>query len=269
MADIKVSPMSGTGDGTDKKFRVEVKVDENEAKRPLTYKINVKGCDGMYTKQVNVTQGASNIQVIPEFDYLVIRYWWGKVNDSSLDPETQDYINSLNPTGVDYDSATAFINTGLSSSSGPIDNVYVGWSMPATSATVTVGDAPDYYMEWGRDNQAGGKEAVLLSMNNLLKGHESTLPDVIRINVKGNWYGTRGTGKVYITFTAYLGGTMALDKPTYNFINTGGSQVYIGKAVADVSAVGQTNYQNNFSKYSDVAVISYDKTTHAGTIETV
>lgn len=62
---------------------------------------------GGESKNVTITQAAGEqVVVIPEFDYLVLRYGW----------ESED--------GSDFDTATGFTNTGISE----VDNKFVGWS---------------------------------------------------------------------------------------------------------------------------------------------
>ena len=73
-----------------------------------TYGLGIaKVTAGGESKNVTITQAAGEqVVVIPEFDYLVLRYGW----------ESED--------GSDFDTATGFTNTGISD----VDNKYVGWS---------------------------------------------------------------------------------------------------------------------------------------------
>lgn len=69
---------------------------------------------GGESKNVTITQAAGEqVVVIPEFDYLVLRYGW----------ESED--------GSDFDTATGFTNTGISE----VDNKFVGWSKQWATAT--------------------------------------------------------------------------------------------------------------------------------------
>ena len=132
------------------------------------------------------------VVVIPEFDYLVLRYGW----------ESED--------GSDFDTATGFTNTGISD----VDNKYVGWSKQWATTQQQVGD----YLIYGGDNMQSGLEGALIKMKTLLSapGMDESEPN-INADIYGNWYGNRGRGNVVVSFTAYLGGEMV--KQGFNFIN--------------------------------------------------
>ena len=154
---------------------------------------------GSETRQVKITQIAGEqVVVIPEFDYLVLRYSW----------EAQD--------GTDFDTATGFTNTGIPD----VDNVYVGWSRGYTTTKENVGE----YLVHGGDNMQSGKEAALINMKKLLEDPsiDESEPNVIAL-IYGNWYSSRGRGNVVVSFTAYLGGEMV--KQGFNFENEGGEEV--------------------------------------------
>ena len=151
---------------------------------------------GGESKNVTITQAAGEqVVVIPEFDYLVLRYGW----------ESED--------GSDFDTATGFTNTGISD----VDNKYVGWSKQWATTQQQVGD----YLIYGGDNMQSGLEGALIKMKTLLSalGMDESEPN-INADIYGNWYGNRGRGNVVVSFTAYLGGEMV--KQGFNFINEGG-----------------------------------------------
>lgn len=177
-------------------------------------------------------QASQEVVVIPEFDYLVLRYIWG------------------NEDGIDFDTATGFENTGLPD----VDGKMVGWSRGYTTTSERVGD----YLIHGGDNMESGNEAVLIQMGTLLGGgNYDRLPLEIRCGIWGNWYGGRIAGNVTISFTAYLGGTMR--KQGFNFINEGGEEVYTGQASTNVAATGHDNFEDITSLYSKVGTMIYNK----------
>lgn len=188
---------------------------------------------GNETKQVNITQLAGQqVVVIPEFDYLVLRYGW----------EAED--------GSDFDTATGFVNTGIPD----VDDKYVGWSKQYTTTQTQVGD----YLIYGGDNMQSGLEGALINMKTLLAapGMDMTEPN-INADIYGNWYGSRGRGNVSVSFTAYLGGEMV--KQGFGFLNEGGEEVYSDSITTNVSAHGETNYQNIKGLYTKIGTMVYNK----------
>lgn len=188
---------------------------------------------GGQKKTVTITQEAGEqVVVIPEFDFLVLRYGW----------ETSD--------GSDFDTATGFTNTGIST----IDNKFTGWSKNWSTTSQQVGD----YLIYGGDNMQSGKEAAMIKMKPLLEapGLDENQKDV-RIDIYGNWYGVRGLGNVVVSVAAYLGGEMI--KQGFNFINEGGEEVYLDSITTNVAAQGETNYQNITQMYSKIGTAYYDK----------
>lgn len=190
---------------------------------------------GSETRQVRITQKAGEqVVVIPEFDYLVLRYSW----------EAQD--------GTDFDTATGFTNTGIPD----VDNVYVGWSRGYTTTKENVGE----YLVHGGDNMQSGKEAALINMKKLLEDPniDESEPNVIAL-IYGNWYSSRGRGNVVVSFTAYLGGEMV--KKGFNFENEGGEEVYTGEVTTNVRASGGENFQDITSLYTRIGQMVYAKET--------
>src|SRR5699024_611542 len=118
---------------------------------------------GGESKNVTITQAAGEqVVVIPEFDYLVLRYGW----------ESED--------GSDFDTATGFTNTGISD----VDNKYVGWSKQWATTKQQVGD----YLIYGGDNMQSGLEGALIKMKTLLSapGMDESEPN-INADIYGNW----------------------------------------------------------------------------------
>ena len=150
----------------------------------------------------------------------------------------------------EFDSATGFTNTGISD----VDNKYVGWSKQWATTQQQVGD----YLVYGGDNMQSGLEGALIKMKTLLSapGMDESEPN-INADIYGNWYGNRGRGNVVVSFTAYLGGEMV--KQGFNFINEGGEEVYSDSITTNVSAHGETNYQNIKGLYTKMGTMVYNK----------
>lgn len=226
MSFATLSKSSGKGS-----FEVNVKVPENDTNDEREQILTVTKVGKDQSKYVTVRQAAGHIVVIPEFDYLVLRYAWAA------------------DSGSDFDTATGFVNTGIPD----VDGKLVGWSRRYEYTSEKIGD----YLIHGGDNMASGREAALINMNALLNGNMDTLPDFIQLNVYGNWYGSKGTGKVSISFTAYKGGTMRKDG--FNFVNDGGEEVYSGLENTTVNAQGESNFQNIANLYTKMGTMEYNK----------
>lgn len=209
---------------------VKLTASPNPDPEERTAQLNVHS--GGQVKTVNITQEAGQqVVVIPEFDFLVLRYSW----------EASD--------GTDFDTATGFVNTGLSD----VDNRYVGWSKNWSTTSQQVGD----YLIHGGDNMQSGREAALINMKNLLEASGLNDEPDFKAEIYGNWYGDKGRGNVVVSFTAYLGGEMV--KEGFNFINDGGEEVYSDQVTTNVAATGHDNYQNIKGLYSHIGTMVYNR----------
>lgn len=228
MADwIHLDKTSGTGPA---EVRVTADINETGEIRQATYKVIKESTKE--EKTFVCRQESVPVVIIPEFDFLVLRYIWADED------------------GIDFDTATGFDNTGLPD----VDGKLVGWSKQNQTTQERVGD----YLIHGGDNMESGNEAALIQMGPLLDGDNyDKLPLEIRCSIYGNWYGGREKGNVTIRFTAYKGGTM--EKRGYDFVNIGGEEVYTGDAPTNVSAHGEDNWQNIKTLYSKVGTMIYNK----------
>lgn len=170
--------------------------------------------------------------VIPEFDYLVARYYWAP------------------GAGTDLDTLTGIINSGISS----IDNNWVGWSqgfsVPDGSVTA------DAYLISAGDNQtSGGAESILLNLKKFTDENPS-VPNIINVNMYAFWWGSRNTGNALFELIAYSGGTMA--KNGFEFENTGGLEVFRQTFTKNVTAVSKSS---NPGTSTLLGTIRYNKTT--------
>lgn len=225
---VSLDKTEGTGEG-----EIEVAVPANPSEEERTTEIRIKS--GRYEKSATVVQKkAEQIVAIPEFDFLVPSYEWA------------------DNAGKDFDTATAFLNTGLPG----VDNMLVGWSRDMAATTWQVGD----YLRHGGDNLKSGQEAVLIDMYELLsETNFPKLPDDIMVGVWGNWYEEKGTGQVTVRYTAYRGGKMY--RQGTGFINRGGEKVYEGTADTVVTAFGHDNNKDPMKLYTKMATIIYNKNT--------
>lgn len=232
MADwITFDKTSGTGSAT-----VKVTAAANDTPDIREARYLVRNERTGEEKEFTCRQAAASVVVIPEFDYLVLRYIWQDTD------------------GTDFDTATGFENTGLPD----VDGKMVGWSMGWNTGTGTTQEKVGDYLIHGGDNMQSGNEAALIQMGPLLDGgNYDTLPLEIRCSIYGNWYGGKQDGNVTISFTAYKGGTMR--KQGFNFINDGGEEVYTGEASTVVNASGHDNWEDIKTLYSKVGTMIYNK----------
>lgn len=166
------------------------------------------------------------------FDYMLIRYKWAP------------------GAGVDLDTFTGFINTGIST----LDNKWVGFGLanelPA-SAT-----AQDSYIMWGGDIQdVTGTETCLINFKKVKEVY-SNLNDV-QIKMAGVWWVSKASGNIDVEITTFLGGTMT--KEGKDIINDDGLQVQqlnfsknisvqgTQLSIDQVTPIGYINYSNNQS----------------------
>lgn len=268
---------SGTVDGNaTQTYKLKFQVDANTNADERQYDLKVNGCGGK-VMSVAVKQKGKNI-VIEDFDYLILNYEWGDCN------------------GQDFDSATAFINSGVSL----LDHVYLGFYMPVfinaiyfidengghkmtESAEYAKWSADPYNWEhgdnldnmlfvWGGDNQQSGGENVLINVRKLREKFGQIIPNETYIRVLGNWYGPKGggvnSGAVKVNMKAYKGGE-PVREGRFGFKIQGNTVVkHEGSVLVDVTAQGTTNYENYESKYSEVATITYRKSDNSALITT-
>ena len=166
------------------------------------------------------------------FDYMVIKYKWAP------------------GAGVDLDTFTGFVNTGISN----LDKKWVGFGLenelPASAA------AQDSYIMWGGDmTDLTGTETCLVNFKKVKEVY-SNLND-IQIRMAGFWSTSKATGNIDVEITTFLGGTMT--KEGKDIINADGDQVQQlnfsknisvqGKqlSIDEVTHIGYINYSNNLS----------------------
>jgi len=191
--------------------------------------------DGLYSSEIPFTV-TGNI-VVPNFDFMVARYYWAPGE------------------GTDLDTLTGFTNTGISG----IDNNWVGWSqgftVPGDSASAPESIDPTAYLQGAGDNTGTGAESVLMNLNKFVTENPS-VPTVIETNMYAFWYGTRNTGNALFEIIAFKGGTMS--KAGYEFLNTGGVEVFRQTFTKNVTSVLKTS---NPGTSTLLGTVRYNKTT--------
>lgn len=184
--------------------------------------------DTWYWEVVSENQSKESVVSIGDAEFLVFRYLW----EASA--------------GTDLDTATELLNSGIPNA----DNLAVGWSCPGNdNSTVTE------LMKWGGDNRGSGQECVYISVKDLREKYLDILPSVTYFMTYATWFASKGTGKASFNLIAYKGGEMS--QSGYNFINTGGEEIYNKVHSFDVTTMrGMLDYKNN---YTPVTRISYNK----------
>ncbi|MCC9066393.1 DUF5977 domain-containing protein [Flavobacterium piscisymbiosum] len=166
------------------------------------------------------------------FDYMVIKYKWAP------------------GAGVDLDTFTGFVNTGIST----LDKKWVGFGLGNEIPTSAI--AQDSYIMWGGDIQdVTGTETCLINFKKVKEVY-SNLNDV-QIRMAGVWWVSKASGNIDVEITTFLGGTMT--KEGKDIINNDGDQVQQlnfsknisiqGKqlSIDQVTHIGYINYSNNQS----------------------
>lgn len=135
------------------------------------------------TNIAHVYDGANHIwptSVIhfSDFTSVQLRYIWGRNDGSDLDTKSY-YVNS------------------------PIDSL--NYSAVGYSWNSKPGIVP--YLYWGGDNIQSGAECIMFNIESMIE-LEDKMPDIMKMNLCANWFGSKGVGNVTIECTAYKGGVI-------------------------------------------------------------
>lgn len=164
---------------------------------------------------------------IQDADIIVLRYYWEESG------------------GIDLDTMTELTNTGIPE----VDGRGVGWSGPGngTSQVTSI-------LHWGGGNTSSGNECVYIDLRDFLANNEVD-QEFIDVDVYATWFNTKGDGDFRMYVKAYKGGSMTKDG--YNFINSGGQEVFSGYLTTNTSTYkGVEDYHNNYDR---IATISFSK----------
>ena len=179
---------------------------------------------------------------------MVIRYFW--TVDDGRDLDTVTVVSKMiKKDGTTIEESTTnypYITDGVGYGQG-----YV------------VSGVNGSYIEHAGDNTVNGNECVYLNFKNLTS--EEALRQMlsdnirkIRIELYGTWFGSRTNGMLDVSLYAYLGGTMGKDpNDNFNYVNTGGEEVYGSMEKAKVCATvqGSTSYSTT---YTHIGYVEYD-----------
>ena len=111
-----------------------------------------------------------------DFTSVQLRYIWG------------------NNDGRDLDTKSYYVNSPINS----LNYVAVGWSWNLSQIP---------YLYWGGDNVNSGAECIMFNIESMIE-LEDKMPDIMKMNLCANWYGSKGIGNVTIECTAYKGGVI-------------------------------------------------------------
>ena len=213
------------------------------------------GCDeGNY--KINIVQYSNQTIFIPDFDYIVVRYFWEPAAGVDLDTVTviPYLINNDGTTNTDT-SKYPYIGQG------------VGWSHNDTVSNVSGG----VYIAHAGDNRSNGNECVYIDFENICASEEQVKNMMsegirkIRVDLYGNWYSSKGTGLLDVSLITYKGGEMTKDSANYNFINETGTITYDKKHSSKVCTQGGGNRASSYNQgqevgYTNIGYIEYDIT---------
>jgi hypothetical protein len=188
---------------------------------------------------VNPTCVIEPSTTLSPFDYMVIRYKWAL------------------GAGLDFDTFTGFINTGI----GALDNKWMGFGHGFGDSLYNPTMPSDPYIMWAGDNtSSNGVETCLVNFSKITTDH-STL-DTIQVRMAGAWYNSMGTGNIDIEVTTYLGGTMS--KSGFDIKNTGGTQVQ--QLTFSKNIPKPPNWSNDVNAVTNIGYITYTKNSSTGQI---
>lgn len=199
----------------------------------------VDGCSGDEIT-VSFKQYGNGTLFIPDFDYLVIRYFWESSAGRDLDTVT------VIPYFIKSD-GSQYTDTSIYSYIGDGVGFGNGYSVSGTDGV---------YIGHAGDNTQNGNECVYIDFKNMCSEEqiENMLRsgiEKIRVDLYGIWYSTKGTGELDVSLIAYRDGEIIEDpNDEYNYINSGGTEVYNDIKNAKVCAQGSgyaSTYQTNYN----------------------
>ena len=111
-----------------------------------------------------------------DFTSVQLRYIWG--SDDGRDLDTKSY----------------YVNSPINS----LNYIAVGWSWNLSQIP---------YLYWGGDNTDSGAECVMFNIESMID-LEDKMPDIMKMNLCANWFGSLSRGHVTVECTAYKGGVI-------------------------------------------------------------
>lgn len=96
--------------------------------------------------------------------------------------------------GRDLDTKSYYVNSPINS----LNYMAVGWSWNLSQIP---------YLYWGGDNTDSGAECVMFNIESMID-FEDKMPDIMKMNLCANWFGSLSRGHVTVECTAYKGGVI-------------------------------------------------------------
>lgn len=150
--------------------------------------------NGKYSAEVSIRQVGKDATVLPDFNFFCFTYGWDA------------------DAGKDLDSMTIVEGTGIMIGDRLLDDYPVGWSMGEGNTNAEVQE----YIKWGGDNIQSGAEGAEINWKAICeRDFISEGIYTIYAKVYGNWYNTKGTGRVTFNLSTYKGTGMVKDGYTF------------------------------------------------------
>ena len=92
------------------------------------------------------------------------------------------------------DTKSYYVNSPINS----LNYIAVGWSWNLSQIP---------YLYWGGDNTDSGAECVMFNIESMID-LEDKMPDIMKMNLCANWFGSLSRGHVTVECTAYKGGVI-------------------------------------------------------------
>lgn len=177
--------------------------------------------------------------VIPDFDFMAVRYHW------------------VSGSGADLDVLVGFENNGTIS-----DQQYVGYGQPSPTVPINTIPQADAYLWWGLDNTGQqGYEGILIGIRKFIEAYPNS-PNIVEVGLYAVWFGVPATGNFSVELVTYKGGEMSLEGN--NFVNVGGVEAS-SNIVNMNTLIRKTNPSP--STYFKVGTVKYNKATASATIQ--
>lgn len=150
--------------------------------------------NGKYSAEVSIRQVGKDATVLPDFNFFCFTYGWDA------------------DAGKDLDSMTIVEGTGIMIGDRLLDDYPVGWNMGEGNTNAEV----QKYIKWGGDNTQSGAEGAEINWKAICeRDFISEGIYTIYAKVYGNWYNTKGTGRVTFNLSTYKGTGMVKDGYTF------------------------------------------------------
>lgn len=151
--------------------------------------------------------------------------------------------------GTDLDTRTRLVQ--------PLTTTYLGWGQSSFLGN----SVTDFILRFGGDNTGTGQEAVLLNVANYKAAYPSDAN--LKIDTRGQWFGSVGSNPVSLTMTLWKGGTPTL--VGYSWTNSTATDTFTFQSGGKQITFASTNGADLGER---VAVVNWNVNTGAGNIDT-